>query len=171
MKSKCPYVLELESSQSIWHAVQTEGEVGGWGDSGLKCQHFYSLQKRMIQVQCPLVFRYNHLFWFVSPVVLGPPDVWMSLFKWQGRPRETPMGPAVPGLQRPGDPAAVREETSVWRWDNLCRTEPRAVRLSDRLISGNPPRKKPLSAKGSREKKPSLIAGTLGIKAWPSLIN
>lgn len=145
---------------------------GGW--RWIRMSAFYSLQKRIIQVQRPLVFHNGILFCPVSPVGLGPPDGWISLFKWQGRPREMPTGPAVPGFQRPGDPVAVdcqRGDESVWWRDNLCRTEPRAVCLSDRLINGNPPRKKPLSAKGSREKKPSLITGTPGIKAWPSLIN
>lgn len=49
----------------------------------------------------PLVFRSDILFCRTSPVGLAPPDVWISLFKWQGRPREMATGPALPRIQRP----------------------------------------------------------------------
>lgn len=82
--------------------------------------------------------------------------------------RETPTGPALPGFQRPSDPVAVGcqgGDGNVRRRDNLYRTEPRVVCLFDRLINGNPPRKKPLSAKGSGEKKNlPLSPGHQGLK-------
>lgn len=50
-------------------------------------------------------------------VLLDPPDVWISSFKWQGEFWETPTGPAGPALprfQRAGDPPAVG--CHGWRW-------------------------------------------------------
>ena len=105
---------------------------------------------------------------------LNPQDVRISRLKWRGHPREPPVGLALPGFQRPSNLVAVacqEVDGNVWWRDNLYRTQPRAVRLFDRLINGKPPSKKPLSAEGSGEKKPSLIIRTPGIKAWPVLIN
>lgn len=177
---------------------QTERQVGGrqveetvWKEGrGRGCtKHvwvYISLKRELLKFsfwrECGLSIGLSALRSLLSHVLpwgfSDPPDVWISWFKWQGRLRETPTGPALPGFQRPSDPVAVGcqgGDGNVWRRDNLYRTEPRVVRLFDRLINGKAQRekkkKKNLSAAGSGEKKPSLITRTPGIKAWPALIN
>lgn len=112
----------------------------------------------------------------LSCLLCPQPDIWISSSKWQDHLKEEPTGLALPGFQRPSNLDAAgcqRVDWNVWWWDNLYETEPKAVCLFDRLINGKPLRKKksPISAEGSREKKPSLITRTPGIKACPALIN
>lgn len=67
------------------------------------CPHLFLLQKRIIKFS----------FWRECGQSIGllrssdPPDVSVSWFKWQGRLRGTPTGPALPGFQRPSDLVAV----------------------------------------------------------------
>ena len=133
---------------------QTERQVGGrqveetvWKEGrGRGCtKHvwvYISLKRELLKFsfwrECGLSIGLSALRSLLSRVLpwgfSDPPDVWISWFKWQGRLRETPTGPALPGFQRPSDPVAVGcqgGDGNVWRRDNLYRTEPRVVRLFD----------------------------------------
>lgn len=63
---------------------------------------FDSPQKRIIQVQCPLVFRYNNLFCFASPGWFRPPKVFkLVCLKDRAAPERWPQAPLSLGFKGP----------------------------------------------------------------------
>lgn len=109
-----------------------------------------------------------HLFSPVCPAGADPPDVWISVCKWQAAPERCPRAPSLPAFQRPGDLVAVicqGGDVNVWWQDNPSRAEPRVACLFDRLINGNPPRKTASICKRIRgEETFPLSPGHQGLK-------